>query len=31
MGKYLFLPDYGPFSRRGVRRDAVLLLRARQY
>ena len=22
-GKCLFLPDYGPFGRRGVRRDAV--------
>jgi len=30
-GEVPVLPDYGPFGRRGVRRDAVSLSRARQY
>jgi len=30
-GNCLFLPDYGPFGRRGVRRDDVSLSRARIY
>jgi len=29
--KCLFLPDYGPFGRRGMRQDAFSLSRARQY